>query len=181
MRVAFKITRRLVAGVQADLRRPHAFAAERVGWLRCRVTDSPAGSLLVLAHDYFPVEDSDYVEDWSVGARMGSAAIRKALQLAYDTKTALFHVHLHDHRGRTWLSPVDSREAAKFVPDFWHVRPEMPHGTLVLSRDSAAGRCWLPGGQVVEIGEIIIVGAPVVRILEEHGEPPRTPELPRRT
>jgi len=179
MRITFKITRRLFADVQVDLRRPHAFAAERVGWLRCRVADSAAGCLLVLAHDYFPVEDGDYVEDWSVGARMGSAAIRKALQLAYNTKAAMFHVHLHDHGGRTAFSRVDGRETAKFVPDFWHVRPEMPHGALVFSRDFATGRCWYPGGKVVEVGEIVIVGAPLVRIAENHGQAPRTPELPR--
>jgi hypothetical protein len=180
MRVVFKITRRLLGGVLVDLRRAHTFAAERVGWLRCRVADSST-AVLVLAHDYVPVEDGDYVEDPSVGARMSSAAIRKALQLALNTKVAMFHVHLHDHRGGTRFSRVDAVEAAKFVPDFWHVRPDMPHGALVFSRDWAVGRCWCPGGKVVDIDEIVVVGAPLSRFMESHGQTAGAPELPRRT
>ena len=168
MKVTFKMTRALLGNVQADLRRRHAFAAERVGWLRCRVADSSTG-LLVLAHDYAPVEDGDYVDDPSVGARMSSAAIRKALQLALNTKAAMFHVHLHDHRGRTRFSRVDAAETAKFVPDFWHVRPDMPHGALVLGRDSASGLCWHPRQGVLAIAEFVIVGAPLVRLAENHG------------
>lgn len=179
MKVTFKITRQLLAGVRADLRRPHAFAAERVGWLRCRVADSPAG-LLVLAHDYVPVEDGDYVHDWTVGARMSSAAIRKALQVALNTKVAMFHVHLHDHPGWTRFSRVDEAETAKFVPDFWHVRPELPHGALVLSRDWAVGLCWYPYGEVVNINEIVVVGAPIKHFRSTHEQTSCPPELPRR-
>jgi hypothetical protein len=169
MRVAFKITRQLFRAVQADLRRPHPFAAERVGWLRCRVGNDTAGGLIVLAHDYHPVADADYVDDPSVGAMMGSAAIRKALQLALSDNVSMFHVHLHDHRGRPGFSGTDAQESAKFVPDFWHVRPGMPHGALVFSQDSMYGRCWYPGGKIVAIAEVTIVGAPLVRIREEHG------------
>lgn len=166
MRVTFRLTRRLFEAVKADLIRRHAFAAERVGWLRCRVGDVPAGGVVILAHEYFPVEDGDYLDDPTVGAMMGSAAIRKALQLAYRSKASMFHVHLHDHRARPRFSSVDSRETAKFMPDFWHVRAGMPHGAVVFSRDSACGRCWYPGGKVLEISEVVIIGAPIVRIAE---------------
>jgi hypothetical protein len=179
MRVVFKITRQLFEFVQADLRRQHAFAAERVGWLRCRVGDGPAGALMILAHDYAPVDDGDYVNDQRVGAMMGSAAIRKALQEAYTRLVSMFHVHMHGHRGRPRFSGVDNRESAKVIPDFWHVSPEMPHGALVLSQDSIFGRCWYPGGQVVNIREVVIVGAPMVCIEEDYEQAARPSEFPR--
>jgi hypothetical protein len=171
MRIRFKITRRLFTSVQTDLLRQHAFAAERVGWLSCRVGDAVDGSLLVIAHDYHPVADGDYLDDRSVGAMMGPSAIRTALQLALSRKASMFHVHLHDHDGRPRFSGVDIRETAKFVPDFWHVRPELPHGAVVLSRDAACGQCWYPGRREPQaIAELVIVGAPMVRILEACGK-----------
>jgi hypothetical protein len=179
MKVIFKITRRLFTDTQADLLRPHAFAAERVGWLRCRIGQAPDGALLILAHDFHPVQDADYLDDRSVGAMMGPAAIRKALQLALMSKAAIFHVHMHDHEGRPGFSGIDSRETAKFVPDFWHVRPELPHGALVFSRDRLYGRCWYPGGKVLEISEAVIVGAPLVRFSEAYGQPTRQAKLSR--
>jgi len=179
MKAAFKITYKLFAVIKADLLRRHAFAAERVGWLTCRVGDAVDGTLLTLAHDYHPVEDLDYIDDRSVGAMMGPAAIRKAMQLALTSKAAIFHVHMHDHLGRPGFSGTDSRETAKFVPDFWNVRPELPHGAIVLSRDSACGRCWYPGRRVVEISKFVIVGAPRVRASEGYGQKTRPPKLSR--
>lgn len=179
MKAAFKITYKLFAAIQADLVRRHAFAAERVGWLRCRVGDAADGTLLILAHDYHPVEDPDYLDDPSVGAMMGPGAIRKALQLALSSKAAMFHVHMHDHRGRPGFSGIDSRETAKFVPDFWKVRPELPHGAVVLSRDSACGRCWYPGRRILDISKFVIVGAPRVRASEAYGPKTRPAKLSR--
>lgn len=179
MKITFRLTRRLFAAVQADLLRPHAFAAERVGWLTCRVGDAADGSLLVLAHHYQPLADADYLDDASVGAMMGPTAIRKALQVALSGKASMFHVHLHDHRGRPGFSGTDSRETAKFVPDFWHVRPELPHGAVVFSRDAACGRLWYPARAQREISEFIIVGAPQVRISEAYGTKTRAPKLSR--
>lgn len=162
MRILFKATKVLLTGVQADLRRPHPFAAERVGFVSCRVGELKRSGLIVLAHDYHPVDDSDYLDDPTVGAMMGPGAIRKALQFAYNNEAGMFHVHIHDHRGQPRPSSIDLREAAKFVPDFWHVRPHMPHGILILSRDSATGLCWYPGkSKPMGITRFRIVGRPI--------------------
>jgi len=68
------------------------------------------------------------------GSRMvGSAAISKALEIAYGSKASMFHVHLHEHLGTPRFSPTDTRESAKFVPDFFKVAPGMPHGAIVWS------------------------------------------------
>lgn len=167
MRVLFKITSPLVESVREDLVRPHEFAAERVGFLICGVGRLQPNGLIILAHDYHPVANDDYVDDPSVGALMGSEAIRKAMQLAYNSKVAMFHVHLHDHTGCPWPSSTDRREAAKFVPDFWHVRPEMPHGTVIVSRNSLSGRCWYPNHpSPISFSEARIVGPRLVWVRE---------------
>jgi len=165
VRVMFKVVDRLLERVRLDLARPHEFAAERVGFLVCRAASLEREGIVVLAHDYSPVEDEDYVDDPTVGAMMGPAAIRKALEFVLNNKAGMFHVHMHDHHGRPRFSRIDARESAKFVPDFWNVRPGMPHGALVVSTDSVWGMCWYPGiSAPVEISEFVVVGSPMVLV-----------------
>ena len=96
---------------------------------------------------------------------MGADAIRKALQLAYGLKRSMFHVHAHEHEGRPWFSPTDLRENRKFMLDFWHVRPEYPHGALVLSLDSAAGLCWVQANRKpFRISDFDVVGSPMTLV-----------------
>lgn len=142
MRISFKITAALLAAVRIDLRRPHPFAHERVGFLAAGL--SAAGDdVLVLARAYRPVADRDYLDDPSVGAMMGPEALRKALQWAMESGAALFHVHSHGGRGVPHFSAVDLRENPKFVPDFCKVAPQSIHGAVVLSDDAARGQVWL--------------------------------------
>ena len=162
MTVHFKITRDLLEKTRYDLERPHSFAAERVGFLSCRVGKIPGGGMILLAHACHPVRDEDYLDDPSVGAMMGPGAIRKAMEYAYNTPVGMFHVHMHGHTGIPEFSRIDLRESRKFIPDFWNVRPKMPHGTLVLSLDSLAGLCWMPDShRIVRIEKITVVGAPL--------------------
>src|SRR5437867_11322956 len=100
MTIKFKMTGRLYRAMQHDLVRPHPFAAERVGFISCRVGALLPEGLIILAHEYHPVNDADYLNDEAVGAMMGPAAIRKALQFAYNNPVSMFHVHMHDHACR---------------------------------------------------------------------------------
>jgi hypothetical protein len=138
--------------------RPHAFAAERLGFVSAKAAAIPDGMVL-FAERYFPVADADYIPDDSVGAMMGQEAIRKALEIALLQKVGMFHIHLHDHRGMPRFSRTDLLEQPKFVPDFFKVRAELPHGAIVLSHDHAAGRVWLDDITVVSISEFIFAGA----------------------
>jgi len=165
MIVQFKIQSSLLDNVHADLSRPHPFAFERVGFLSCGVGASDPNNVVILAMDYHEVADLDYVASKNVGALMGSGAIRKALQFAFNNKVCMFHVHRHEHNGTPSFSKVDLSESAKFVPDFWKVRPEMPHGVIVLSHNKASGLCWYPGSsRVIPIREFSSVGIPVRRM-----------------
>lgn len=161
MKAIIKITNSMLAQMRRDLHRPHAFAYERVGFLTAGVATAGDGQLLLLARAYQAVADDDYVPDRTVGVAIGSDAMRKAAQFAYQPRSALLHVHSHGGVGRPEFSGVDLRSGAEFVPGFFHSVPRMPHGMLVLSNDSASGMLWLsPEGGGTYVAEFIGVGAP---------------------
>jgi hypothetical protein len=161
MNILFKITEPLLRKVHSDLARPHPFAAERVGFLACQVALIKPRALVILAREFWAVDDHDYLDDPSAGATISAAAFRRPLQETFSKPASVFHIHVHNHLGRPWFSGIDLREAGNFVPDFWHVRPEFPHGALVLSRDSVAGLCWVPRqNKPVAIPNFMVVGYP---------------------
>lgn len=161
MKIHFKIKKRLLDEVRADLSRPHPFAAERLGFVACRPSAGRA-ELLILAHSYLTVPDDWYIDDPAYGCVFGPNAILEAMQFSKTNEASMFHVHLHDHRGLPWFSRTDLRESKKFVPDFWNVSPLLPHGTLVLSQDRAAGLCWYPGDtKLNRISKLSRVGWPM--------------------
>lgn len=169
MTYTFRITHRLLAEIHADLSRPHPFAHERVGFIRCRIGAGDTHQV-VLAESYGPIKDEDYLESDRMGALMGPAAIRKALQESYRSTAAMFHVHRHEHRGVPTFSPVDTRENAKFIPDFWKVAPMSPHGAIVLSWDRAHGMVWdLEARTPMPLRGITAVGFPLRRLGAHHG------------
>jgi hypothetical protein len=67
-------------------------------------------------------------------------------------------VHMHEHKGQPGFSSTDRREQLKYVPDFFKVRRQLPHGAIVLSHDRAIGRAWLNPKTTVNISEFNIVG-----------------------
>lgn len=155
MRVTFKITDQLLDSIRDDLKRPHRFAAERVGFISAR--SAMTKNIIVVAEGYHPVADDDYVDDMSVGAMMGQEAIRKALNVALLKPVGMFHVHIHSHHGRPGFSRTDLREQKKFVPDFFKVS-NLVHGAIVLSYDRQTGSLWLKPTKVVPINEFNVVG-----------------------
>jgi hypothetical protein len=157
MKVLFRATDRFLHDVRRDLARPHLFAAERVGFISIRAATARR-TLLLFPEDYYPVADDDYIDDPTVGAMMGQEAIRKALNVALLQPVGMLHVHMHEHRGRPSFSYVDLREQLQFVPDFFKVRREMPHGAIVLSHDRAVGRLWPDPETIIGISEFNTVG-----------------------
>ncbi len=165
MKIVFKLPNRLLEKVHGRLKRPHPFAFERVGFLVCRAGLLDDGGVVMLAHDLHDIADEDYLDDPGVGAMMGPNAIRKALQISYNRQASMFHVHLHLHRGKPHFSGVDEAETARFVPDFWNVQPELPHGAIVFSEDSACGKSWIPGLEApVDISQFSVVGIPTRKL-----------------
>lgn len=160
MNIVFRSTVEFMARVRADLSRPHPFAYERVGFISVRAAAVRDG-LVLLAQDYFPVEDEEYVRDSSVGAMLGQEAFRKALEIALLSRVGVFHVHQHEIGKHLWFSTIDLDEQNRFVPDFFKVCATMPHGALVLSPHSISGRVWLAPKEVRQITEFNSIGAQV--------------------
>ena len=161
MKARIKIPNAMLDDIRQDLHRPHAFAFERVGFMTAGVAQAGPGQLLFLARAYRPVADEDYVPDPSVGVKIGSDAMRKAAQFAYQPRSALLHIHTHGGIGRPDFSGVDLTSGSEFVPGFFHSVPRMPHGMLVLSNDSATGLLWFsPEDTGTYAAEFIGVGAP---------------------
>ena len=71
MKIIFRVTSALLARIRDDLSRPHHFAAERVGYGACKIGTLQAGNLLILASNYSPVADDDYLDDPYAGATIG--------------------------------------------------------------------------------------------------------------
>ena len=156
--IRLKITSILLDEVRRDLARPHAFARERVGFLKAALALSKH-DCAILVHSYTPVADSDYLDDPSVGAMMGPHAISMAMAAAFEDHVSLFHVHSHGGRGIPRFSGVDLQENQKFVPDFFKVCPQRPHGAVVLSATHAYGQVWLePGATARPIDQFQLVG-----------------------
>lgn len=159
--IEIRFSQQLFESIHADLSRPHAFAAERVGFIACASGKSDDGGLILLAESYLPVEDEHYVDNPKAGATMGPSAIRSALQFAYNRPVSMYHIHRHEHRGVPRFSGIDLRESRIFVPDFFKVQPHRSHGVIVLSHDSATGLCWNPGmPNPITIQKFVVVGRP---------------------
>lgn len=168
MTVHLKIDGPLLDAVRRDLHRPHAFAYERVGFLTAGAADL-GDRLLLTVRDYLPVADNDYELDRKVGAKIGSAAMRKAVQTAYRPAAALLHIHSHGGRGKPGFSRIDLDSAPGFVPGFFETTPRMPHGLLVLSNDAAYGLLWLASDRPpVPIDQFQRIDAPLQREWSPH-------------
>lgn len=168
MNAQFRITRPLLDRLHADLSRPHPYAFERVAFLSCKPAALPPNGILLLASDLHTIDDTDYERDDSVGAMLGAGAFRRALQYALNHAVSMFHVHRHEHSGSPWFSKVDLAESARFVPDFWKVRPTFPHGALVLSHDCISGLVWLSRfNGAIKIAQCRAVGVSTTQVY--HG------------
>lgn len=159
MNITFKITTPLLEKIRTDLRRRHHFAYERVGFISAGLSIAHGDNILVLAREYQTVSDDDYLPDPTVGALIGSEAIRKALQWSITKGNAIFHVHSHGGIGKPSFSGIDLRENSKFILDFLKVSPQLLHGALVLSNDSATGLVafqrqhpYAPINRFIEVG-----------------------------
>jgi len=139
--ITLRIPNTLSDEMLRDLRRPHRYATERVGFMFCRQSALRSGNLL-LAYKYEPIRDDQYLEDHTVGARFDGSSIREAMQTALAEGSSVFHVHLHEHMGQPRFSGVDRREMQQIMPCFVNVRPDRIHGALVLSADSGFAHVW---------------------------------------
>jgi hypothetical protein len=152
-----RMPRSLFEDVKADLARPHAFAYERVGFLYGSSVQL-ADRWLVFPQRYVSVQDGHYLRDEEVGARIGRAAIREALQRALDERASVLHVHAHLGRSLPGFSQIDSASLAELIPAFAGVAAGKVHGGLVVNEAQGAATVWLPGEGRARPARVSIVG-----------------------
>ncbi len=160
MNVHFKITGSLLQHIQTDLARPHSYAAERVGFLFARQGTIDQKNILLLAAEYVPLSDNLYIDDPSVGARINSTAIRNVLQKVIDTGMSAMHVHVHSFSELPQFSKTDSNSLGRLIPSFHHVKPQVPHGAIILGHTGITGRIWITKDTTVVISKYSIIGYP---------------------
>ncbi len=160
--IRFRLPKRIEGEMRNSLMRSHAFAFERVGFAFTRLGRSNDRGKIILVTGYESVLDDDYINDPSVGARIDSAAIRKAMQRALNTGEGAFHVHIHDHDGATGPSYTDRQELRPMMQSIRNASPKSVHGLLILSRDAAYAEALMPEtSQFQTVKKISVVGFPM--------------------
>ena len=135
-KIKIKIPRQLYLKMLEDLKREHLYAHERVGFLFTTTKQFSDNRILILAKEYIPVDDGNYIEDNSVGAKINSTAIRNAMQKMMDKDEGCFHVHLHNHSGAPTPSFTDEQGLPDVIRSFANVSQKQANGILILSEDS---------------------------------------------
>ena len=134
--IRLRIPQQLHEKMLLDLNRNHPFAYERVGFLFAKTVKLCDSVKLIIAIDYIPVDDKDYIGDKEVGAKINSDAIRTAMQGTLEKDCGCFHVHLHDHSGKPLPSFTDSKSLPGIVNSLNNIATKHTNGFLILSRNA---------------------------------------------
>ena len=160
--IVLRIPRRIELEMRESLMRPHEFAAERVGFVFTKLSRSKSGRWFILVCGFESVPDDDYINDPNVGARINSAAIRRAMQRVLTTGEGALHVHVHEHNGPPGPSYTDQQELRPVMQSIRNASPDAVHGLLILSRDAAWAEVLVPGTLSFQaIKKITVVGFPM--------------------
>lgn len=162
MKLTVRLARALYDEARADLRRPHPFAAERVGFLFGKASSGGGDRVVLAMRAYVALADDEYIDDRSAGAVFSAGAIRRMRQRVLDTGESAFHLHEHRHSGRPAFSTIDLRSLAELIPSFGALVPDAPHGALLLSDDAAIGLGWSRhSSSPVATEAVSVVGRPM--------------------
>ena len=165
MMAEIRLAGKLYEAIRGDIARPHPFADERIGFAFAKMGNRAGKEPLIILHRYVSIPDERYVEDPDVGARIDGDAITGIMQQVLDhrpEREGAFHVHVHDHEGRTGPSRTDRDEIPLLIPSFRRVGKETAHGFIIFSKDHGLGWVWLPGEkEPVTASRIVVVGSPL--------------------
>lgn len=161
MRLHVRLTHKLEARVRADLRRRHAHAMERVGFLFGRSAPGPEDERVLVLAGYMGLDDDEYIADSSAGAVYSAGAIRRVRQRVLDSGESAFHVHIHEHRGTPAFSPIDLGSLREVIPSIRILAPEAPHGALLMSNDEIMAIAWCGNAGPSPVESVSVVGSKI--------------------
>jgi len=160
MNTILKIPRSLYEQAKADLLRPHQFAFERVGFFSTRCSKA-TGTTLVHCIAYTSVDDTHYIDDQTVGARIGSNAITQAMARSVNHSVGQVHVHYHGGYGLPHPSSTDLHELPPLSGSFRNAKRSEGHGWMILGESDAYVSLLLPNRTESADGiPVSIVGFP---------------------
>jgi hypothetical protein len=130
--------------MRADFARPNPFGGERVGFMATR-SAMAVDTLVLTVHDYRAVNLEDYLQAADVGVRIGSSAIRAAMEWGMSERHGIWHVHAHSGRGRPPTpSGTDQADIPKLVEALTRSSPAETHGLMILNGDRAFAEACVP-------------------------------------
>lgn len=164
----FRISKELKNIITEDLSRVHEYAYERVGFILTRT--HWIGELeIVLAYDYKPVLDKNYIKDNTVGARINSLAIKEAMEISLAENCGIFHVHVHSHLGKPMESSSDIIGIIPMIESVARINRKEKFGYLILSDDSALCKVHkAKGDDFIEVKCYSEIGYPMNFIYSEN-------------
>jgi hypothetical protein len=178
MRVELRIPTRLTTRLRVDLVRPNPYGGETVGFMATRSAKA-ADTTVVTAHDYRPVSDNGYIPADDVGVRIGSAAIRSAMEWGICGQQGIWHAHAHGGRERPpMLSDTDEHDIPRLVEALTRSCPTEIHGLLLLNQNLARAEAWVPGvGRCPVV--VMEVGWPLACLSGDVTSPTEDPRFAR--
>lgn len=160
-KIIIRIPQKLYDNIYADLLRPHKFAGERVGFSFSKTKVLENGEIIICMNEYSPIDDENYINDPSVGAKFNSIAITNAIGYGRKHKKGVFHTHLHEFsKGNPEFSYTDLEHLPPIVESANRMVKGQIHGLFLLSQTTLNALVWIPGEEDYrKVDQISIVGA----------------------
>jgi hypothetical protein len=161
MKIKIRIPQDIFIEMMGDLKRPHSFAYERVGFIFSKMESISRNSCVFLVCSYKKVRDDWYIPDEEVGARINAASIHDVCQHILDTSYSCFHVHLHEFPGQARFSYTDIKDQTRLIHGFTNLNPNIPHGQLLFTPNHAKARILMRNKRIELVDDIVVVGLPM--------------------
>jgi len=123
--------------MRADLLRAPIMGGERLGVALSRYASRYTQDTMVLVQ-YIGLPLTAYSASGSAPISFETRWLMKMAQDAARKNAGIFLVHLHEHRGKPWFSPIDMETNRTIVQPLALIDQTSPTGALVLSLDDAA-------------------------------------------
>lgn len=145
-----------------DLKRPHPFAMERVGFFSTNMSNAGPYFKIITVTGYHLVDDNDYIDDPYIGAKINGTAIRQAMQRILTSGMGCLHVHLHNQTGKPGPSLTDLKSLPEVAKAFHNADPKPASGFAIFSQNSVycmanASKEYKP----FEVDQLTVVGYPM--------------------
>lgn len=149
------LLRATASQMRTDLTSPPVVGDERLGIAFTRYASKYTQRTIVVT-EYAALPEEAYVREALAPVSFDVRWIMTASENAGLESAGIFLVHLHEHRGKPWFSPVDMDTNRRIITPIALIDQTLPTGALILSLDSAAALVARGDGLVaVAVHEII--------------------------